>query len=505
MAVTLFAAIDVGSYEVQMKIFQMMPRKEIKEIDHIRHRIELGKDTYTTGKISVNKIEELCDVLTHFHEIMDGYQVADYRACATSAISEADNRIMILEYVKRKSGITIEIMDNEELRFMDYKSLAFGIKDFYKVIQNGTAIAEVGNGSVQISLFDNDKLVTTQNIRVGNLRIREKTAQFSNQAVRMNTIIDEIINKEIEAFKKMHLKERQIHHLIVVGYYTRELLKKDSVSGEEFNTIYREILDMNPQAIAKKFDMTTEDATLVVPTMTIYKRLIDEMGAVEILAPGISMSDGIAYDYAQKMKFIQCEHDFNDDIIAAARVMAKKYQCNKSHIRNLESLALPIFDRLKKQFGLTDRDRLLLQLSVILHGCGKYISLSNGATCSYYIIMSTEIIGLSRRERTIIANVVKYNTLDFTSADIINQAYMTQEDYLLICKLVAILRVANVLDRSHKQKMNNVKITLKDDELLITVETREDITLERGFFPSRADYFKEVFHITPVIKQKKSI
>ena len=66
MAVTLFAAINVGSYEVEMKIFQYVTRKEFKEIDHVRYRIELGKDTYTTGKIGVDKIEELCKVLNDF-------------------------------------------------------------------------------------------------------------------------------------------------------------------------------------------------------------------------------------------------------------------------------------------------------------------------------------------------------------------------------------------------------------------------------------------------------
>lgn len=47
------------------------------------------------------------------------------------------------------------------------------------------------------------------------------------------------------------------------------------------------------------------------------------------------------------------------------------------------------------------------------HGCGKYISLSDPADCSYQIIMATEIIGLSRKEREIIAYIVKFNTTEF--------------------------------------------------------------------------------------------
>ena len=73
-----------------------------------------------------------------------------------------------------------------------------------------------------------------------------------------------------------------------------------------------------------------------------------------------------------------------------------------------------------------------------------------------------------------------------------------------MAKLTAILEVANGLDRSHKQKFKDVKTVLKDGNLVITVDTDEDITLEKGLFKERAEFFEEVFSVRPVIKQKKS-
>ena len=71
------------------------------------------------------------------------------------------------------------------------------------------------------------------------------------------------------------------------------------------------------------------------------------------------------------------------------------------------------FDNMKKFHGLGQRERLMLQIAVLLHACGKFISIRNSNECSYNIIMSTEIIGLSHLEREIIANVVRYNIRDF--------------------------------------------------------------------------------------------
>ena len=70
--------------------------------------------------------------------------------------------------------------------------------------------------------------------------------------------------------------------------------------------------------------------------------------------------------------------------------------------------------------------------------------------------------------------------------------------------LVAILRVANAMDRSHKQKFKDSKAVLKDrDTLVITTYAKEDITLERGLFTSKAEFFEEVYGIRPVLRQKK--
>ena len=92
----LFAAIDIGSCEVEMKIFQITSGKGIKEIDCVCHRMELGKDVYRDGRIGVEMTDELCRVLNDFVRIMKGYRVDDWRVCATSAVREAGNQLLLL-------------------------------------------------------------------------------------------------------------------------------------------------------------------------------------------------------------------------------------------------------------------------------------------------------------------------------------------------------------------------------------------------------------------------
>ena len=144
-----------------------------------------------------------------------------------------------------------------------------------------------------------------------------------------------------------------------------------------------------------------------------------------------------------------------------------------------------------------------MQLAVILHDCGKYVNMNSGGADGYNIIMGTEIIGLSHRERQLVANLVKYNTVWLPSYDRI-EGEISREEYILISKLTAILRVANALDRSHKQKITKIKVSLSENKLVLSTDAMEDISLEKALFKSKADFFEEVYGIRPMIKQRRS-
>ena len=169
MQYSTFAAIDIGSYDVILEIFEISKKQGIRSVDKICHRMELGKDTYTLGKIRPEMEEELCRVLADFVRIMEGYRVDDYRATASSAISEASNSLYVLGKIHQLTGFSVTVLSNSEQRFLSYKALAAMEDNFNKIIEKGTAILDLDGGSFQISLFDKDALVTTQNIRMGKI------------------------------------------------------------------------------------------------------------------------------------------------------------------------------------------------------------------------------------------------------------------------------------------------------------------------------------------------
>ena len=511
----VFAAIDVGSYEMALKIFELSDKRGVKELDHVRHRMDLGSETYATGKIGSRHVEEMIRILTEFRQIMKTYGATHYKAYGTSAIRETRDIVVLQELIRQRTHIQIDVLSNSEQRFLDYKSIALKNEQFQEVIKRPTAIIDIGGGSIQISLFEKDALIATQNLKTGVLRLHAIMQTVHATRNRYFELISELVGSQLAVFSKMYLKDRKIENLIIIDDYVSPVvrkLKSDTemegfITSTEYKGILERASDANAASVAKKLDMPEENIPLLYVSGILIKCIVDLTKAENIWAPGVTLCDGIAYEYAEKKNFIKAPHDFEHDIISCAQNISKRYMGSKSRRETLWKIASEIFDNTKKIHGLSKRERLLLQVATMLHDCGKYISMINLGDCSFNIIMSTEIIGLSHKERTIVANVVRYNHELFDHYGEGSQYLegLSFEEYLVVAKLTAILRVANSLDRTHKQKFKDVKVTVKDRELIINIDTRDDITLEKGLFTNRAQFFEEVFGIKPVIKQKKMI
>ena len=518
--VRTFAAIDVGSFELELGIYEITDKNGVRAVDHIKHMIALGKDTYNEGKISYRLVEETCEVLKDFVRIMEGYQVSDYRAYATSAMREARNSQIVLEQIRVRTGIDVKVISNSEQRFISYKAIAAKDAEFQRTIQKGTAIVDVGFGSMQASLFDKDALVSTQNLPLGVLRLRELISHVKVSAELEQSLVMDLVDNELVTFRKMYLKDREVRNLIAIGepiltlYYRAGAARRsDRVTKKEFDAFYERMRHMTRDQVEDNFDVNADYASMLFPTAAIYKRMMEITAAEVMWVPGIRMTDGIAAEYAEDKKLLKFNHDFTNDIILTSRNMAKRYKCHMHHIQTVETEALKVFDCLKKYHGMKARERLLLQIAADLHSCGKFVTMRDATDCAYNIIMATEIIGLSHVEREIVANVVKYHAQKFRYNEVEVAEKPSRDSrlaspenlILVIAKLTAILRLANSMDRGHSDKLADCKVSVRENQLIITTNYDGDVTLEAISIAEKGDFFEEIFGVRPVLKQRKRV
>lgn len=512
MEIKTFAAIEVGSSRLSMKIYEISKKFGFRELDSVRYMISLGGDAYTKGYIEYDKVNEICDVLKKFCLKMEGYHVDAYTAVSGSAIREAKNRDLIVDQIYIRTGLKVQVISNAQQRFYIFKSVAYKMKNFEELIGEGAAIVDLGSGSLQVSCFEKGVLASTHNIKLGSVRIREILSEMEGQTTDFLNVVEDYIGNDMSTLRRLRLKEPNMKHMIVVGEefssiinYVNIAKNKEFLTAEQFNKIYHKLLRSTPSEIADKYGIPYELATVIIPSTIIYKKLVDYTNVEKLWEPQADLCDGLAVEYSEKEEKFVLKHNFDRDIVNCVRNIAKKYDSSVDHVENVEMLCMKLFDGMKKISGLNSRHRLLLQLAAILHDSGKYVSIPRSIQASYQLIQLTEFIGLSESEKEMVARIVLYNS--YTEIPIYEQEHtnLTREEFLAVVKMACILRMCNSMDRSHREKIENIRVVIKGRELRIVADTIYDITLEQGTIKSRAKTFEEIFGLTPVLVKKRSV
>src|SRR5690606_13036996 len=118
MKIQKYGAIDIGSNAVRLLITTIIEREGLetifKKTSLVRVPIRLGEDVFQSNKISPENTSRLIDTMKAFKLLMNSHKVVKYRACATSAMREANNGASIAREVEKESGINIQIIDGND-------------------------------------------------------------------------------------------------------------------------------------------------------------------------------------------------------------------------------------------------------------------------------------------------------------------------------------------------------------------------------------------------------
>ena len=85
----------------------------------------------------------------------------------------------------------------------------------------------------------------------------------------------------------------------------QEEMEDRIITREEFMKRYEDTVGKSVDLLAQEMEIDPEYASLVVPTMVVCRNFIDIFNAESLWAPGVSLLDGIAYDFAEKKKFLK--------------------------------------------------------------------------------------------------------------------------------------------------------------------------------------------------------
>lgn len=283
-----FAAIDIGTNAARLLVGEVSTDDDftsIQKVSYSRIPLRLGMEVFDNGRISESKTKDFVKAMKAFGLISEIFDVKQLRACATSAMREAENGLEVREKIKEETGINIEIISGDEEAELIFGT--FFLLDFDKTIP--FIVVDVGGGSTEVSVFEKGERVAARSFQVGTLRlIKGKT--------------DPNIWSDIHDWLSEHVDLDTVHQIFATGGNINKTHK--ILGGSHMEPLYiHEIQDLHdelePLTVKQRinrYQLKPDRADVIIPALEIYLYILKELNCREIIVPKIGLSDGMIYN-----------------------------------------------------------------------------------------------------------------------------------------------------------------------------------------------------------------
>ncbi len=506
----IVAVIDIGSSAIRMVVAELGPKLAVRYLENLQKPVSLGKDVFTTGRLSHRVIREAIDILKNYKDMADGYGVKHLRAIATSAVREASNRDNFVDQVFVRTGIDVETIEGAEENRLDLIAVEHAMEGTLDFDRKNCMIIEVGTGSTEIIYTTQGKVALTRTLPMGPIRLPEQTATGRTEAGVLQRLIRRNTHVTAEEVKREYALA-DVDTFIAMGANMRFLAKQVDektdkklvlLPAKALHDFIRTISKMTPEEIVDVWGFSYGDAEVLYPSLLLYASFLDETKAGEVVVPMVSIRDGLLLEMAQLLSGLR-RTDLTRQVINSAKALGQKYRYDEAHAANVAALSVKLFDLLKEDHGLGPRERLLLEVAGILHDIGTFISPQGHHRHSSYLIDAADIFGLRKADKDIVSKVALYHRRQVPGPA--DPAYMSlsRHDRAVVSKLAAVLRVGEALDKSHQQKIRDFTLERDRDTIMIRpVGDPLDLSMERQALAKKDSLFTDVLGGILVLKQE---
>lgn len=294
------AAIDIGSNGARLLIKNFRTAEDgtqqISRVMYMRVPLRLGSDVFTLGKISKERMLMMKHMLKAFKQIMKLNQVDDYRACATSAMRDAENGKKVLNKLRKSTGIDIEIINGRE----EARLLCNNIVENIGSVNGNYAYIDVGGGSTEISLLHDGALTHSQSYNIGTLRM-------------LGGMVSKETVEKMKADLRKFAKDMPDIRIIGSGGNINKLFKLTHakrenryVTVDEIKDLYSKLKVLSVEERIEQYGLKVDRADVIIPAAEIFITAAEALGCDSVQVPNISLADSIV-DGFYRDKYSACD------------------------------------------------------------------------------------------------------------------------------------------------------------------------------------------------------
>ena len=495
----LVAAIDIGTNSTHLLIAEInldLKSFSIKFTDKSTTRLGERDEE---GKLTEESINRVLVTLRRFKEYCESNGVNQIVTAATSAVREAPNGQDFLERVLNETGIKIELISGSEEARLIYLGVLSGM-----AFQNESyVIIDIGGGSTELILADNNDAIALTSSRVGAVKLKNDFLNSDpiniDRANFLRTFIQGSLEPAVRKIKRRLKDDKPVSLIATSGTATSlgNLIlndlgqQKQKMHGYKFKKesltiLLEKLIKMPISEISKIPSLSARRAEIIIPGALILNTSMEMLNFNELTISERALREGLVVDWMLRKGIIKNEFNIQSNIRRTTIVhQANKFGVDKQRANKVINIAFQIYDQTKNIFhNYTDsKAKELLWAACNLYNCGKYVNISSYHKHSWYLIKNCDLLGYSQAETNIIASIARYHRKTLPKKRHESwQNLISKEDKTLVIDMSLILRLATSLDQRPENLISSVEIKFQKNIIsieLIPFNKSHDLLLEK--------------------------
>ena len=487
------AAIDLGTNSFHMIIVEQSKEKGIVEIDRVKDMICIGRGSISTKMLDEEAMQSGIAVLKNFLVLASQHGVApeNVLAFATSAIREAKNRGDFLRRVREETGLKVKVISGKE----EAEFIYYGVRSAVKLGSSSDLLFDIGGGSVEFVLVNHKGIQLLESRKIGVARMCERFVASEPIATHDVKMLEQFFSAEMVSAveKAAELKvtraiassgtAQNIARMIGLmnGRESITSLNNSSFTRREFQVLYDAVLPLNAAERKKMSGLDEKRVDLIVPGIILVDMIFRLFNLDEIVISDSALREGMVHHYLQHRIAAGTLRGHEDELdIRKESVYELAFRCGwrRDHAEHVARLSLQLFDKLAFLHHLEEPCRELIEYASLLHNIGAFIAVSSHHKHSQYIIQNGELRGFSPSEIEIIGHVARYHRKSTPSERHTAYGMLQQTDKRVVDVLSGILRLANGLERGHRQNIQKIIVEVKGRVITLYLKTRFEPDIE---------------------------
>jgi exopolyphosphatase / guanosine-5'-triphosphate,3'-diphosphate pyrophosphatase len=507
------AAVDAGSNAIRLLIARATSPDRYEILDSERASVRLGHNAFTRHSLSNDTIAKAARAFRHFRRMMDRYHVVMYRAVATSAAREARNRHTLIERIRRKSGLEIEVISGEE----EARLTCAGVLRALAGNISPRLIFDLGGGSLEVNLLERGVVTRRVALPLGTVRLME--------TYKIEGVITEDAAARIRDHVLMLLRSAlpsppSLAGSVAVACGGNAEALAPLAAGPRLRglpTINLRLLRDQVWHIArldvprrvKVFHVRRDRAEVMGIAAIVLATLGQYLNLRSMVVPGAGVREGILLDLmaAQYSGLAPSEDEKRtaDRLRASAEWFGRRFNYDAGHAEQVRRVAVSLFDQLRPLHEMGPDERLALELGAILHDVGHTIGNKLHHRHGEYLVRFGDIPGLRGWRCDMVAALVRYHNCR-SEPQMDHKSYASldgdrREDARM---LVALLRIAERLESGHRRMVGEVSVDVEHGEAIFRVQMQNGARLDVAGLTRKAAMFEREFGLRPVFRRAQA-